>query len=66
MVLDGNFKYVWHRDDLDELYNLEDDPLEMANLAGHSEQENKIDMMRGTFKDMLQRNGAGPYAWCTQ
>jgi arylsulfatase len=33
MIFDGRFKYVQHDDDRDELYDLEDDPRELENLA---------------------------------
>ena len=31
-VVDDRFKYAWNNDDLDELYDLESDPFELANL----------------------------------
>jgi arylsulfatase A-like enzyme len=34
MVRDRRYKYVWNPTDVDELYDLEQDPWEMENLAG--------------------------------
>lgn len=66
MVLDGGYKYVWHRDDLDELYHLRSDPMELKNLAVHDEQDDRTATMRSAISEMLKRHDPGPYAWCIQ
>jgi arylsulfatase A-like enzyme len=34
MIRDKNYKYIWNCTDIDELYDLENDPYEMRNLVG--------------------------------
>ncbi|MGL6175158.1 MAG: sulfatase-like hydrolase/transferase [Cellulosilyticaceae bacterium] len=46
MVVKGNFKYVCTENDLDELYDLAQDPYEMKNLACLSEFDAKKQEMR--------------------
>ena len=36
MLFDGRYKFVEHDNDKDELYDLEEDPRELRNLAGHT------------------------------
>ena len=64
MVLDDGWKFVWNRYDDDELYNLGDDPSEMANLAEDPTHENRIEGMKGFIVEMLQNTGPGLYEWC--
>ena len=35
LACDGRYKYVWNRDDRDELYDLESDPCELHNRIDH-------------------------------
>lgn len=37
-IRNERYKYVWNPQDIDELYDLQTDPHEMENLAGHPEQ----------------------------
>ncbi|NQT58094.1 MAG: sulfatase-like hydrolase/transferase [Bacteroidetes bacterium] len=37
MVTDGRYKYIWNRDDRQELYDLKEDPYEMENLEDKQE-----------------------------
>ena len=48
MVRDENWKYVWNRFDIDELYDLSADPGEMKNVASDSDQRNRAASMRET------------------
>jgi len=64
MVADGDWKYIWNRFDIDELYNLKTDPGEMRNVANRPEHQNRIAQMRQQIAEMVCRTGPGPYAWC--
>ena len=64
MVRDGNWKYVWNRFDIDELYDLDADPGEMDNLAGDGDCTDRIASMRRQIAAMIRRTGPGPYEWC--
>ena len=48
-------KYVFNRFDLDELYDLETDPLEMCNRIDDPECTGKADDMRRTLYDLMDR-----------
>jgi arylsulfatase A-like enzyme len=64
MIIDENWKYIWNRFDIDELYNLKTDPGEMRNVANRPEHQNRIAQMRQQIAEMVCRTGPGPYAWC--
>lgn len=66
MMRGERFKYVWHRDDIDELYDLREDSAEMRNLVHDSQQANRIAEMRRSIVEMLERTGPGPFLWCGQ
>lgn len=64
MVRDENWKYVWNRFDIDELYDLNADPGEMNNVADDSKHRNRVSAMRNRIGEMICRTGPGPYEWC--
>ena len=64
MVRDGNWKYIWNRFDIDELYDLDADPGEMKNMAGNPDCQERIASMRGQIAEMICHTGPGPYEWC--
>lgn len=64
MVRDENWKYVWNRFDIDELYDLNTDPGEMKNVADKPEHRNKVASMRGQIVEMICHTELGPYEWC--
>ncbi|MDE2829141.1 MAG: sulfatase-like hydrolase/transferase, partial [Gemmatimonadota bacterium] len=64
MNLDGRWKYIRNRFDIDELYDLETDPGEMQNLAQLSEYQPRITAMRQQIAEMICHTGPGPYDWC--
>ena len=64
MVRDENWKYIWNRFDIDELYDLNADPGEMCNVANDSEHRNRVASMRGQIAEMICHTGPGPYEWC--
>ena len=64
MMLDGQWKYVWNRFDIDELYELENDPLEIQNFAEIEENSDRVSLARKAIAGMVQKTGPGPYSWC--
>ena len=64
MVRDENWKYIWNRFDIDELYDLTADPGEMKNVASDSVQRNRAASMREQIVEMICHTGPGPYEWC--
>ena len=64
MVRDENWKYIWNRFDIDELYDLNADPGEMSNVVNDSERQNRVASMREQIVEMICRTGPGPYEWC--
>jgi len=59
-----NWKYIFHRTDHDELYNLDADPLEVENLGSDSDQTDRMRGMKSLIQEMVSRSGPGHYAWC--
>ena len=64
MVRDGDWKYVWNQFDMDEFYNLREDPLEMVNRAGDTAVRQVEEESRDRIRTMLPATGPGVYAWC--
>ena len=46
MIIDGHWKYIRNRFDIDELYDLKTDPDEMQNVSERPEHQNRIAQMR--------------------
>jgi choline-sulfatase len=46
MIRNGDFKYNFYVNDVDELYNLKTDPNELVNLAGHEDYKGKVEELR--------------------
>lgn len=51
MLVEGDYKYVCNKKDMDELYNLKEDPYEMKNLARLPEYGEKVLQMRALLKE---------------
>ena len=51
MIRDKQWKYVWNLSDVDELYDMENDPYELTNLAVRPEYAERLRLMR---LDMLR------------
>ena len=64
MVRDENWKYIWNRFDIDELYDLNADPGEMKNIANDSHRRHRVASMRGQIVEMICHTGPGAYEWC--
>ncbi len=60
MVFDGRYKYVHDpMGDIDELYDLEEDPWEMTNLAGHEELRSVQDALATALAEQFFRRNTG-------
>jgi len=57
MVRYEGFKYVQNRDYEDELYDLDDDPGEMVNLARDPDQGARIASARDLIREMVVKTG---------
>ena len=64
MLRAGDYKYVRNRHDLDELYDLADDPGEQCNLAALPEHAARVAGLRRQIAELVRVTGPGPYAWC--
>lgn len=56
MIRKDHWKYVFNGGDLEELYNLEEDPYEMKNLALTSEHKETLQMMRKALGDWFEKH----------
>ena len=57
MIRDDHWKYVWNLTDVDELYDLEADPGEKANLIGEAAQAERVSVMRKMLYEELRSHG---------
>lgn len=57
MITDGRYKYVNNRNQMEELYDLEQDPYELHNLALKPEQAALLGRMRAVLKAWLGKAG---------
>ena len=60
-LLDGHFKYIrtLTEGEVEELYDLENDPEELENLAGKPEHRERVLAMRAAMLEELKKRGAG-------
>jgi len=64
MIRTDKFKYIYCPDDINELYNLEDDPRELHNLAGKSEAIQIEQVLKEKLLEWLIRTvDTVPYKW---
>ncbi|MHB1296534.1 MAG: sulfatase-like hydrolase/transferase [Anaerolineae bacterium] len=59
MLRDNRFKYVWNPTDVDELYDLCNDPWELTNLIDRSEYATTLQDMRLRLLNQLLQHGDG-------
>ncbi|MHB0856941.1 MAG: sulfatase-like hydrolase/transferase [Anaerolineae bacterium] len=59
MLRDRRFKYVWNPTDVDELYDLANDPWELTNLINRPEHASTLQDMRLRLLTQLQEHGDG-------
>ena len=56
-VLENGFKYIWHKDGSDELYDIASDPMEVINLI--EEQKDRTASMQSTLFEWVASNLKG-------
>lgn len=56
-IMENGIKYIWHKDGSEELYNVEEDPMEVINLA--EEQKDKASSMREELFQWVEANLKG-------
>lgn len=57
MLRDDRYKYVWNLTDVDEFYDLEQDPGEKTNLIACAEHQARISQMRRDLFEILRGQG---------
>ena len=57
VIWNGPWKYIFNGFDYDELYNLEDDPFELNNLAADSQYEDKLHEMAKLMWQKIKATG---------
>lgn len=56
-IKSGHWKYVWNLTDVDELYDLQNDPWETVNLAGRADAQSALAGLRVELARELERLG---------
>lgn len=59
MIRNKKWKYIWNTTDIDELYNLQEDPGELHNLIYNKENKELVSEMRKKLYEILSREGDG-------
>ena len=62
MVRDDRYKYVYNPTDVDEFYDLENDPHEMTNLAARIDKA-RIEPYRDRLREFIERTGDPMKQW---
>jgi len=57
MIKADGFKYVWHRGMADELFDQQNDPGEVINLAHHASHRERLVSMQAELGEFLQQTG---------
>ena len=59
MLRSYNWKYIWNPTDIDELYNMQQDPNELNNLAAVADSKPLLDRMRLELVRCMEKEGDG-------
>ena len=59
MLRDSEWKYIWNTADIDELYNLREDPAELTNRVYDPSCAETLKVLRRRLHDILVREGDG-------
>ena len=62
VIWDGSWKLVFNGFDFDELYNLDDDPYELKNLANDPQYEPEIKRLMAYAWKVIEETGDAPLA----
>jgi arylsulfatase A-like enzyme len=57
LIVTDRYKYIWNDGDLDELYDLKEDPFELNNLINIVEYKDILNNMKKRLKNWRQRTG---------
>lgn len=57
MLRDHHYKYIWNMTDIDELYNLDEDPDEKVNRISWPDEQTRIRRMRRSLYECLKAQG---------
>jgi arylsulfatase A-like enzyme len=57
LVTDNRLKYVWNQGDLDELYDLDNDPYELANLIADPEYAGDLNRVKNRLEQWMSETG---------
>ena len=55
MVTDNRFKYIWNHEDVDEFFDLKNDPHEMENIINKAELQQELNILKQQLFDWMQR-----------
>ncbi|NLB40866.1 MAG: DUF4976 domain-containing protein, partial [Clostridiales bacterium] len=59
MIRNNDWKYIWNTTDIDELYDLKNDPHELYNVIGQEQYQPFIQEFRRKLYEILLREGDG-------
>ena len=57
LVAESGFKYIYNENDMDELYNLNDDPYELENLIYNEEYTEILDDLKARLAKLRKETG---------
>ncbi len=57
LVVTDRYKYIWNDNDMDELYDLKEDPFELKNLINNKEYKDVLNDMKGRLKNWRLKTG---------
>jgi arylsulfatase A-like enzyme len=57
LVVTDRYKYIWNDSDMDELYDLKEDPFELKNLINNNEYRDVLTDMRTRLANWRQKTG---------
>jgi arylsulfatase A-like enzyme len=63
MITDGHWKYVFNAPEIDELYDLSEDPWETTNLVFESSHQETVQRFQRRLLDYAERSGDSLLSW---
>jgi arylsulfatase A-like enzyme len=62
ILITGRYKYVWNHEDMDELYDLREDPYEMTNLVDEPAHKAALEGMKARLAEWQRASGDTPFS----